>query len=83
MVHLYMSVSGGHAEREDSYRLITNQDGTYTVEHSWSYMDPSSKALDSGKVQISVANFMIGEFDERAKEALRIFLADKAVGQNN
>jgi hypothetical protein len=63
---------GSHAEDEDWYRLVTEDDGTRFVEHEWSYTNPyPPQNSDDGTQRMTVDEFLSGDYDANAKNKLR------------
>jgi len=75
-IQVYQKVKGSLMENEDWWYLVVDDNGNRHVEHEWSHVDPYGKREpNSGKIKISIDDFLRGDHEAAAKEALKAELA--------
>lgn len=75
-ISLHKKTKGALAEKEDWWRLIVQDDGASYVEHEWSHHDAyGKKKPESGTRKVPIDEFLAGEEESAAQDALRWVLA--------
>jgi hypothetical protein len=77
MSQFYQRRSIDGTERDERYRLITEGDGSLCVEYEWLSSDGYGAETGSECIRIPVTEFLVGDYDEAAKAALRDLLSDR------
>lgn len=68
-------IKGSLMQNEDWWHLVLEDDGSYHVEHEWSYVDPYGKSKpNSGKKTFSAEEFLAGDGSDGLKAELRAAL---------
>jgi hypothetical protein len=74
IAQFYQRLSIDVAEKQERYRLLTNDDGSRVVEYEWLSTHLYRGGTNSGQIRMPVAEFLSGEYDETAKSALLVYL---------
>lgn len=77
-VPFHKKTKGSLQEKDDWWCLIVQDDGASYVEHEWSHIDAyGKKKPDSGTRNVSIDEFLAGEEEPAAQDALRKVLAQR------
>lgn len=71
-IQISEQIKGALRQSESWWTLILEDDGTKSMEHEWSHVDPfGKKASNEGKEIIPVDSFLAGDHPEALKAKVR------------
>lgn len=78
-ITFFKTSKGALGEREDWWRLLTEDSGAQIVEHEWAHENPyKTGTSNNGTRKISIDDFLESDASEQAKIALRKLLNRQA-----